>query len=249
MYKPRIPVTLIAAMGPNREIGKKNALPWYVPEDLKHFEKETLGKVMVVGRKTWEQVGSLAGRITLVVSSTLTQENVSAECQDRTEVYPTLEGALQRAEVLTYRALGKEIMVIGGEEIYRLALPIADRLLITRIDIEVEEADAFFPEFSEREFLLTVSSPRYNSTCGKAFSFFEWKRRQPAKFKEGQKVLHERGSEYIILQTPDHGLRLEATGEPAYSYQAPYGFMEMPGPIWVRGAKEMEDGRFTAVGT
>ena len=130
-------ISLIAAMDRNRAIGRGNALPWHLPDDLKHFKQVTLGKPVVMGRKTFESLGCrpLPGRPNLVVS----RQGVHA---DGVAVFATLEAALLAAQ-----CQADEVMVIGGGQIYAQALPLAERLYLTRVETEIEDADTWFPEW------------------------------------------------------------------------------------------------------
>ncbi len=129
-------LTLIAARASNGAIGKDNTIPWHAPEDLAFFQRETLGGALVMGRRTWESLPAkpLKGRLNCVVSSSRDiAEHVFA---DPVAAVAFAQGAGHR------RVYG-----IGGEAIYRRLLPLADRLLITEVDLEIAEADAFFPDF------------------------------------------------------------------------------------------------------
>lgn len=129
-------ITLIAARARNGAIGKDNDIPWFAPEDLKAFQRETLGGAIIMGRNTWDSlpVKPLKNRLNLVVSSN----------PDAAEtVLPSIEAAVAEAHAQGYR----RVYGIGGEGIYRGMLGMADRLLITEVDLTVAEADAHFPEF------------------------------------------------------------------------------------------------------
>ncbi|UWQ51053.1 dihydrofolate reductase [Leisingera caerulea] len=129
-------ITLIAARARNGAIGKDNDIPWFAPEDLKAFQRETLGGAIIMGRNTWDSlpVKPLKNRLNLVVSS-------NPEAADI--VLPSIEAAVEEAHAQGHR----RVYGIGGEGIYRGMLGMADRLLITEVDLTIEEADAFFPEF------------------------------------------------------------------------------------------------------
>lgn len=138
-----ITLSLIVAMANNRTIGRNNELPWYLPEDLKYFKSVTMGKPIVMGRKTFDSIGRpLPGRLNIVITR-------NAEWQ-----HPGVKTAasLQQAVAIAAEAnpQDQEVMVIGGEEIYRTAIELADRLYITRVQAEVE-GDAFFPQYNESE--------------------------------------------------------------------------------------------------
>lgn len=132
-------LALIWAMARNRTIGRNNALPWYLPEDLKYFKRVTLGKPIIMGRKTWESIGRpLPGRTNIVIT-----RDVAFQA-DGVRVVHSLEQALALAEKICLLDGGDEAIVMGGAEIYALALPHADRLYLTQVHADVE-GDAHFP--------------------------------------------------------------------------------------------------------
>jgi len=129
-------ITIIAAMARNRAIGLAGAMPWHLPGELRHFKETTMGKPIVMGRKTWESIGrALPGRQNIVV--TRNREYCAEGCL----VVQSLSLAIEGAE-------GDEIMVIGGGELYRQALPLADRMVLTLVDCATA-ADTWFPEWYE----------------------------------------------------------------------------------------------------
>lgn len=136
-------ITLIWAMAQNGVIGRNNQLPWRLPADLKFFKAQTMGKTMVMGRKTWESMGSkpLPGRHSVVLTQDLSYRAEGAD------VVHTVEEALRCEKE------GGELMVIGGAGVFRLFLPIADKLLVTRIDEDIE-GDVFFPPLNWEGFDL-----------------------------------------------------------------------------------------------
>lgn len=138
-------ITLIWAQGENGVIGRDNALPWRIPADMAYFKRETLGKTVVMGRKTWESFGSkpLKDRTNIVLT-----RNASYTAE-RASVVHSIEEALAHA-------VGEEVMIIGGSEIYALSLPIADRLRVTRVR-ESFEGDAVFPTVDWSSWLLISS--------------------------------------------------------------------------------------------
>jgi dihydrofolate reductase len=141
MNRKRLPLALIAAMAQNRVIGRDNQLPWRLPEDLRHFKAKTLGKPVIMGRKTWDSLGRpLPGRLNIVVSR---QADLRL---DGAEVFPALDVALERADAWAREQGVDELMLIGGAQLYAQALPIADRIYLTRIGLK-PEGDAWFPEF------------------------------------------------------------------------------------------------------
>lgn len=132
-------ISIIVAMASNRVIGRDNRLPWHLPADLKHFKAVTMGKPMVMGRRTWESLpGLLPGRRHIVITR---NEHYSAE---GAELAHSLEQALAVAGEV------EEVMIVGGAKLYAQALPLADRLYLTLVDIEVE-GDAFFPPIDETD--------------------------------------------------------------------------------------------------
>jgi dihydrofolate reductase len=136
----RPPLALIAAVARNGVIGRDGQLPWDLPEDRARFRALTLGHAVIMGRRTWDETGQpLDGRRNIVISRS---GRVSGQGR---EVVGTLEEALRLA-----RERDAEPMVIGGAEIYRMALPLATRLLLTEIDFDAQ-GDTHFPSFDERE--------------------------------------------------------------------------------------------------
>ena len=134
-------LAMIWGMSRNRTIGRNNALPWHLSEDLKYFKRVTMGKPIIMGRKTWESIGRpLPGRSNIVIT---TDPNYSAE---GVKVVRTLEDAISLAENIALIDGADEAVVIGGAQIYALAFPLAQRLYMTQVHAEVE-GDTFFPQF------------------------------------------------------------------------------------------------------
>jgi dihydrofolate reductase len=126
-------IALVAALDRGRAIGRGGALPWHLPDDLRRFKALTLGKPVLMGRRTAESLGrALPGRENLVLT-----HRAQAPHPGMT-VVPTLEAALAHAGA-------RDLMVIGGGEVYALALPRAGALHMTHVDTEVAGADAYFP--------------------------------------------------------------------------------------------------------
>jgi dihydrofolate reductase len=149
-------LSLIVAVSRNNVIGINNQLPWHLPEDLRYFKSVTMGKPIVMGRKTYDSIGrALPGRTNIVITR---DEAWSAP---GVEVAQTLERALKLAEQACEAAGASEVMVIGGEQIYRMTIDFADRLYLTQVEAEVE-GDAFFPEISSEAWhQVEVSLPNY----------------------------------------------------------------------------------------
>ena len=140
-------ISLIAALDRHHAIGKGNDLPWRLPDDLKRFKALTLGKPVLMGRKTAQSLGrALPGRSNLVLTRS---GNVPFEGMHAVD---SVETAIEVA-----RAAGAdELCVIGGGEIYALTLPIAGTLHLTHVDTVVERADAFFPQFDQSDWIVTL---------------------------------------------------------------------------------------------
>jgi dihydrofolate reductase len=138
-----ITLSIIVAMANNNAIGKDNQLLWHLPEDLQYFKRTTMGKPIVMGRKTFESIGRpLPGRLNIVITR---QKNWR---HDGVKVVHTIDDALRLAEAQSIIDGIDEMMVIGGAEIYNTALPKADKLYVTRVDAEIE-GDAFFPKIDQ----------------------------------------------------------------------------------------------------
>ncbi len=133
-------VSIIAAVAQNLAIGNENKLLYWLPNDLKRFKTLTTGHTVIMGRRTFDSLpkGALPNRRNIVLSRTVSQ-------LPGAEVFGTLEEALQNC------ATDEEVYIMGGESVYRQALPIADRLCLTEIEDTPETADAFFPEFDRTE--------------------------------------------------------------------------------------------------
>lgn len=128
-------ISLIVAHDENRVIGLNNKMPWHLPGDLQYFKEQTMAKPMIMGRKTFESIGrALPGRRNIVITrnAEYTAEGIETV------------GSLQQALALVKDA--PEIMIIGGEQIFTQALPLADRLYITEIHHEFE-GDTYFPAY------------------------------------------------------------------------------------------------------
>lgn len=156
-------VTLIAAMAANRTIGLDNRLPWRLPHDQRRFKRLTLGHDVVMGRKTFDSIRKpLPGRRNLVVTR---QEDWSAP---GVVVVHSVDEALEKA-------CGDEVFVVGGAEIYRQALPRADRIQLTLID-RAFPGDTFFPDFDPADWRL-VEREDHPATDGiPSYSFLVYDR-------------------------------------------------------------------------
>ncbi len=156
----RLPLTLVAALGKGRCIGRAGALPWRVPEDLRRFRSLTTGHAIIMGRKTFESIGRpLPERRNLVVTRGATLPSGVEPCA-------SLEEAVARA-----READPDPRVIGGGEIYAQALPLATRLELTLLSEEVADCDAWFPDYEASGFVLTSREP--GATPGVEFTVWE----------------------------------------------------------------------------
>ncbi|RQP25897.1 dihydrofolate reductase [Piscinibacter terrae] len=145
---PRPTLSLIAAVARRGAIGRDNQLLCRISEDLKFFKRTTLGSPVIMGRKTWDSIGRpLPGRRNIVITR---NRQWQAEGVERT-------GSLDEALSLVQNA--PKVFIIGGGEIYRQALPMADELVLTEIDADFE-ADAFFPEWDRTQFTSQASEPQ-----------------------------------------------------------------------------------------
>ncbi|MFP4639515.1 MAG: type 3 dihydrofolate reductase [Guyparkeria sp.] len=143
-------VSLIAAMARNQVIGRNNQLPWRLPADLKHFKQVTMGKPLIMGRRTFESIGRpLPGRTNIVLTR---DESFSA---DGVTIVYTINDALSEAEA--HLDESKEVMVMGGADIYYQFLPRADRMYLTLVELEVA-GDAHFPAYVPDEWELVEAS-------------------------------------------------------------------------------------------
>jgi len=135
--------SLMVAMAQNRIIGRNNKLPWYLPEDLKYFRQVTMGKPIIMGRKTFESIGKpLPGRTNIVVTRNPNWKQAGVIATD------TLQMAFSRGESAAELNGGNEVVVIGGGQLYQEALTLVDRMYITKVHAEVK-GDAWFPEIDK----------------------------------------------------------------------------------------------------
>jgi dihydrofolate reductase len=151
-------LVLVAALDRRGAIGKGNALPWHLPDDLKRFKALTLGRTVLMGRRTAESLGrALPKRTNLVLT--------------RSRFVP-FAGMQAVASLDEARALAGdgELMVIGGGEVYALALPLATRMHLTHVDTEVDGADAFFPPFDPAQWRVEARQA-HAADAGHAFGF------------------------------------------------------------------------------
>ncbi|XEI32006.1 type 3 dihydrofolate reductase [Aeromonas veronii] len=161
-------ISMIAAMARDRVIGKDNQMPWHLPADLAHFKRLTLGKPVLMGRKTFESIGRpLPGRRNLVIS-----RNPGYQAEG-IEVVGSVEAAL----ALLASSSVAELMVIGGGHLYAEMLPSADCLYLTQIDLAVE-GDTRFPVFDDGQWLrIDSESHPADEKNPHSYCFESWQRR------------------------------------------------------------------------
>jgi dihydrofolate reductase len=166
-------------MARGRVIGQGGRMPWHLPADLRHFKATTLGKPVVMGRKTFESIGCrpLPGRSNLVVTRSDPARFEAAGAL----VFPSLDAALAGARGLARRDGAGEVAVIGGGEVYRQALPLADRMVLTEIDLEAE-GDTLFPAFDPADWREAARDPHPAEGGRPAYAFVTYERRRaPAR--------------------------------------------------------------------
>lgn len=165
-----INITHVVAFDQKHCIGKDNALAWHIPEDLKHFKAITTGGVVIMGRKTFESIGKpLPNRTNWVITRD------KSWTADGVKVAHSIEQVLELASIDVINSDKNQLFIIGGGEIFRQTLPIADLLEITRIDLDVG-GDAFYPEVPAD--FICVSHQAGQSGNGTTFVFESYVRQQ-----------------------------------------------------------------------
>ena len=158
-------ISLIAAVSRSGVIGKDNKMPWHLPADLKYFKSITMGKPIVMGRKTFESLGRpLPGRDNIVMTE---NRNFSA---DGVKVIHSIDDLSSLTEA-------EEVMVIGGAQIYTTFLPVASRMFLTQVNCQVE-GDTWFPDFDPADWEITMLESHKadeNNTCD--YTFLRYDRR------------------------------------------------------------------------
>ena len=143
-------VGLIVARSKNNVIGKNGKIPWKIQGEQKQFRELTIGNVVVMGRKSYEELGHpLPNRKTIVVSKSKKYEGNNL----------MTVGSIQEAIDLV---IDKDIFIAGGYGLYKEAIPLVDKMYITEIDMIIEEGDVFFPEFDAKEFDITIGETNRN---------------------------------------------------------------------------------------
>lgn len=143
-------VGLIVARSKNNVIGKNGKIPWKIQGEQKQFRELTIGNVVVMGRKSYEEIGHpLPNRKTIVVSKSKKYEGNNL----------MTVGSITEAIDLV---VDKDIFIAGGYGLYKEAIPLVDKMYITEIDMIIEEGDVFFPEFDAKEFDITIGETNRN---------------------------------------------------------------------------------------
>ncbi|WP_039053137.1 dihydrofolate reductase [Sphingobacterium sp. T2] len=151
-------ITLIVAAAENNAIGKGNRMPWHLPNDFKYFKEKTLNHSVVMGRKTFESIGKpLPERRNIVMT------------KNTNYLHEEVDVANNIDELLLYCRDEREIFIIGGAEIYKQTLPLAHKVLLTRVHTTVD-GDAFFPELPANEWKL-ISAEKHEKDDRHAFDY------------------------------------------------------------------------------
>ncbi|NLD69001.1 MAG: dihydrofolate reductase [Limnobacter sp.] len=188
--RPR--VTLLLARARNGVIGRDNALPWHLPEDLRHFKATTMGHAIVMGRRTFESIGrALPGRRTIVVTGDPAWSQPGAERAGSLDEAIRLAGTplagTPPAEAAAHSSVTSEpetfatdeLFVIGGAQLFEAALPIADRAIVTEIELDVE-GDVRFDGIEPGGWTLAASEA-HRSSNGLAYRIDDWVRSRPTR--------------------------------------------------------------------
>ncbi len=160
-------VWCVVAMGRDGSIGRHGGIPWRIREDLKHFKELTMGHPVIMGRKTWESLPRrpLPGRRNIVVTRNAEYEAMGAETASSVE------------EAISMCPPSEVPVIIGGEQIYRQALPYCTLLHVTAVDLEVPDADAFFPEICDADWLRSQEQEPQSTDQGLKYSYMTYVRK------------------------------------------------------------------------
>ena len=158
-------ISMIAAIGKNRELGRGNKLIWQIPSDLARFRKITAGHPIIMGRKTYESIGRVLPNRTNIIITRDPNYKVEGAI-----VVNSIEEALKAGKAY-YEST--EVFIIGGAQIYALGMPHANKLYLTKINAEAPNADAFFPDYSEFKKVIRRESGKEN---GLRFEYIDLER-------------------------------------------------------------------------
>ena len=172
-------ISLIAAVGKNLELGKDGELLWHLPEDFKYFKEVTMGHPILMGHKTFSSLPSLLpGRKHIIL--TRHPETLEKEVKDKlfTGERPEVEIITELFETIDkYQGSSEELFIIGGGNIYKQTIEYADKLYLTEISGECEEADVYFPEFNKEHFRKEVVAKGRDEKYGLTYSFVVYTRK------------------------------------------------------------------------
>lgn len=160
-------LSLVAAMAKNRTIGNNNKLIWHLPEDLEFFKTTTKNKIMIMGRKTFDSLPkTLPNRFHIVISRSTPEKH-----QDRVVFVKSVDESIAKAQELIKQGWPDEVAVIGGAEIYKLFIPIANKIILTELNKDYE-GDTFFPEFDKSKFREEVLKRSIDGNIGMDFKIY-----------------------------------------------------------------------------
>ena len=160
-------LSLVAAMAKNRTIGNNNKLIWHLPEDLEFFKTTTKNKIMIMGRKTFDSLPkTLPNRFHIVISRSTPDKQ-----QDRVVFVKSVAESIAKSQELIKQGWPDEVTVIGGAEIYKLFIPIANKIILTELNKDFE-GDTFFPEFDKSKFREEVLKRSIDGNIGMDFKIY-----------------------------------------------------------------------------
>lgn len=170
----QIEIAQIVAISDNYAIGKDNQLPWHISADLQHFKRLTNGGIVVMGRKTFESMGTkpLPNRINVVITGDF---NYKSQYESVIVVHQ-FDEAIQKSVNLAKQKHLTTVWVIGGEKIFEQATAITDRLEITHVATNVENATAFYPNIMDNFTVLKTSEWQIDEKTGLRFQFVTYKK-------------------------------------------------------------------------
>ena len=170
------PLAIIVAVAQNGVIGRDNDLPWKIPADMAHFKRVTMGKPLLMGRKTYESIGRpLPGRTNIVITR---NSDFSAP---GIEVVPSFEEAVLRAQSVARTDGAEEVIVMGGAEVYRVSLPAANRLYVTEVHAAIEGDAYLHLDLSGWREVSRAYHDVSPQSSGLAYSFVQYERPQEQK--------------------------------------------------------------------
>jgi dihydrofolate reductase len=149
-------ISIVVAMNPDYVIGVDNQLPWHIPEDLQHFKQCTMGKPIIMGRKTFESIGRiLPGRKNIIISR---NSNYNMTNNNNFAVYSDLNAAILDNEH------HPELCIIGGGEIFKLALPLVNKIYLTIVELPIANPTVFFPKLDMEQWQIICESTIITAT-------------------------------------------------------------------------------------